>query len=334
MKKNFQVAVVDWAPQPRGDKKCVVEKDVLGDLATLRYYLCDKEEDWKGSLLKADAILVWHNTQITENIIHKLEKCQCIVRNGAGYDSVDYITAATADIPVCNVPDYGVDEVSDHAIALALNLCRQILPTHEECKKLDWGMGNRFKIRRFNKMNFGVVGLGRIGGAVALKAKALGFNVCFYDPYLSNGTEKTFGIRRSKNFNEFISNMDVISINCPLTDETKHMFAEKEFTRMSKDAFLVNTARGPIVNKNDLFKALNRKKIAGAAFDVFEDEPLKTKKEASTPNLIMTSHSAYYSIQSVYEMRKNAATVIKNVLTKKAIENCVNCKFLPRNFVK
>ena len=328
------VAVVDWKPQPRGDRKCLVEKEAIGSVADVKYFLCDKLEDWKGQVLKADAILVWHNTKITEEVIHKLENCKAIVRNGTGYDTVDHIAAGMADISFSNVPDYGVDEVADHSIALALNLCRQILSTHEECKQLNWDMESCHKIRRFNQMNFGVIGLGRIGGAVALKAKALGFKVCFYDPYIRNGTEKTFGISRFKNFNEFISMMDVISINCPLTDETRYMFTKKEFNKMSKNAFLVNTARGPIVKKPDLFEALNKKQIAGAAFDVFEDEPLKTKKEASTPNLIMTSHSAFYSKQSMYDMRYTGASIAKDILQGKKPENCINCEYLPSNWLK
>lgn len=333
MKKPL-VAVVDWKPQPRGDKKCIVEKEAIGDVADVKYFLCDKLEDWRGKVLKADAILVWHNTEITQEVIHKLKNCKAIIRNGTGYDTVDHIAAAASDISFSNVPDYGVDEVADHAIALALNLCRQILPTHEECKNLDWDMGNCHKIRRFNQMNFGVIGLGRIGGSVALKAKALGFNVHFYDPYLANGVEKTFGIKRCKDFNHFISNMDVISINCPLTEETHYMFTKKEINKMKKDSFLVNTARGPIIKKKDILAALKANKIAGAALDVFEDEPLKTKKEASTPNLIMTSHSAFYSKQSVYDMRYTGATIARDILLGAEPENCINCKFLPRNFMK
>ena len=114
------VAVVDWKPQPRGDRKCLVEKEAIGSVADVKYFLCDKLEDWKGQVLKADAILVWHNTKITEEVIHKLENCKAIVRNGTGYDTVDHIAAGMADISFSNVPDYGVDEVADHSIALAL----------------------------------------------------------------------------------------------------------------------------------------------------------------------------------------------------------------------
>lgn len=335
MKNKPLVAVVDWKPSPRGNRRCLVEKDAIGAGANIKYFLVDKPEDWKGQLLKADAVLLWHNAEMPAEVIAKMDNCRLIVRNGTGFDTVDVTAATASDIAVCNVPDYGTDEVADHSIALALALCRQIIPIDQECKKLGWEIPNKEVIRRFSEMNFGVVGLGRIGTSVALKAKALGFKVIFYDPHLSNGVDKSLGIKRSKNFNEFLSLCDVISINCPLTDETHHMFTKKEFRRMSKNSFLVNTARGPIVKKADLFAALSQNKIAGAALDVIEDEPLKTKAEAQTPNLIATCHSAFYSNEAAWEMRYKAATIVKEViLLGKAPENCINQKLLPRNFIK
>jgi phosphoglycerate dehydrogenase-like enzyme len=267
-----------------------------------------------------------------DTVINKLEDCKAIIRIGTGYDSVDYITAATRDIPVCNVPDYGTDEVADHSIALALALCRQIVPINEECKNLGWGIPNKHKICRFGEMNFGIIGLGRIGTSVALKAKALGFNVNFYDPYLSNGVDKSLGIFRIKDFNHFLAFNDVVSVNCPLTKETHHMITKKEINKMKKNAFIVNTARGSIIKKDDLFDALRKDKIAGAALDVIENEPLRTKKEAETPNLIVTCHSGFYSIQSAWEMRHKAAKQAKNIIETGEIENCINCNNLPRVF--
>ena len=333
MKKPL-IAVVDWKPSPRGDKSCIVEKHAIGKKAIVKYFLCDKEEDWKGEVLKADVILLWHNAEMSAGVINKLENCKGIVRNGTGYDTVDTMTAVTRDIPVCNVPDYGTDEVADHSIALALALCRQIIPTDQECKKLGWEIPNKEKIRRFKTMNFGVVGLGRIGTSVALKAKALGFAACFYDPYLPNGVDKSLGVSRYKGWDMFLRHMDVISINCPLTEETHHMFTSKEFKMMDENAFIVNTARGSIIKKDDLFTALRKNKIAGAALDVIEDEPLKTKKEAETPNLIVTCHSAFYSVQAAWEMRHKAASIAREIILSEEPENCVNCKFLPRNFIK
>ena len=332
MKKPL-VAVVDWKQSPRGDESCYIEKEAIGSRAKVKYFKCDTDKDWSEELLKADYILLWHNTNMPDTVINKLENCKAIIRIGTGYDSVDHLTAATRDIPVCNVPDYGTEEVADHSIALSLALCRQIIPIDQECKKLGWEIPNKNKIQRLSELNFGVIGLGRIGTSVALKAKALGFNVYFYDPYLPNGVDKSLGLLRSKSFDAFISDMDVISINCPLTDETHHMITKKEINKMRKNAFIVNTARGPIIKKDDLFAALRKDKIAGAALDVIEDEPLKTKKEANTPNLIVTCHSGFYSIQAAWEMRFKAAAQARDIIVGEDIENCINCNYLPRNYM-
>ena len=329
------VAIVDWKPEPRGDKKCKVEKEAIGEAAHVKYFLCDKPEDWKGQVLKAEAILLWHNTRMSEEVIHKLENCKCIVRNGTGFDTVDIPAATCADIPVYNVPDYGTDEVADQSIALALALCRQIIPNNEHCRNLGWDVQNKNKIRRFKEMYFGVVGLGRIGTSVALKAKALGFDVSFYDPYLPDGVDKSLGIRRCNTLNELISNMDVISINCPLTNETHHMITHKQINKMMSNAFIVNTARGPIIKKDDLFRALKKGKIAGAALDVIENEPLKTLEEGETPNLIVTPHCGFYSVESFWEMKHKAAkTVLEVIKGNVSPRNCINYKLLPRNFTK
>lgn len=331
MKKPL-VAVVDWKQSPRGDRRCSIEKEAIGNLATVKYFLCDKPEDWKGQLLKADVILIWHNTKVCSEVIGKLQNCKAIIRVGTGYDSIDHLAATAADIPVCNVPDYGTDEVADHSIALALSLCRQIVPIDQHCKQLKWDFPNKEKIRRFNEMWFGVLGLGRIGTSVALKAKSLGFNVAFYDPYKDNGIDKSLGIKRVKNMNDFLLNMDLISINCLLSEETEYLITKKEINKMRRGTFIVNTARGSVIKKDDLFDALRKGKIAGAALDVIEDEPLKTKEEAETPNLIVTCHSAFYSNSSIHEMRYKAAKNAMGLIAGRKPENCINYKVLPRRF--
>lgn len=334
MKKPL-IAVVDWKLEPRGDKKCIVEREAIGKSATVKYFLCDKDEDWEGQVLKADAILLWHNTRMSAEVINKLENCKCIVRNGTGFDTVDVAAATCRDIPVYNVPDYGTDEVADHSIALALALCRQIIPNDSHCKGLGWDVQGTSKIQRLNQMYFGVIGLGRIGTLVALKAKALGFKVSFYDPFISDGADKSLAIHRCQSLDEILSNMDVISINCPLTEDTRHMITRKEINKMRSNAFVINTARGAIIKKSDLFQALIKNKIGGAALDVIEDEPLKSETEGQIPNLIVTPHCSFYSIQSFWEMKYKAAATVKRVLMGKELENnCINYKLLPRHFNK
>ena len=325
----YKIAVVDWATSPRGDEECIVERAVFGPdspKASVKYGRVTNGDmdSWDAlDIYHVDLVMLWHNVDMPKEVISKFKNLKGIVRNGTGYDSVDHEYARSAGIDVCNVPNYGTEEVADHSIALALAMCRQIIPIDKECKNLGWEIPNKEVIRRWRDMNFGVVGLGRIGTSVALKAKALGFASCFYDPYLSNGVDKSLGLYRYKNWDRFLRDMDVVSINCPLTKETHHMFTLKEFKKMHELAFLVNTARGPIVKKADCFKALRDGLIAGAALDVIEDEPLKTKEEAATPNLIATCHSAFYSEQATQEMRKFAAVEALNLL-EGCPENIVN----------
>ena len=322
----YKIAVVDWATSPRGDEECAVERGVCIDKANIRYGRVTNGDvdSWdKLDIYNVDLVMLWHNVDMPKEIISKFKNLKGIVRNGTGYDSVDCKYARKLGIDVCNVPNYGTEEVADHSIALALTMCRQIIPIDKECKSLGWEIPNKEVIRRWRNMNFGVIGLGRIGTSVALKAKALGFASCFYDPYLSNGVDKSLGLYRYKNWDSFLRDMDVISINCPLTKETHHMFTLKEFKKMHEWAFLVNTARGPIVKKADCFKALRDGLIAGAALDVIEDEPLKTKEEADTPNLIATCHSAFYSTEASREMKLFAAEEALRLLDDSP-ENVVN----------
>jgi phosphoglycerate dehydrogenase-like enzyme len=247
-----------------------------------------------------------------------------IIRNGVGFDSVDVAAARERGIAVCNVPDYGTEEVADHAIALAMALCRQLFPLDAEAKRLGWTIKVGAKLRRFRELTFGIVGLGRIGTATALRAKALGFKVVFFDPYLGNGADKALGIRRVKTLDELLVQSDVLSLHCPLSDETHHLITERELALLRPGAFVVNTARGAIIQKTAVLAALREGRLAGAGLDVIEDEPLRTDDEAATPNLIATCHSAFCSVESKLEMRRTSARIALLAVTGKPLENVVN----------
>jgi phosphoglycerate dehydrogenase-like enzyme len=225
---------------------------------------------------------------------------------------------------VCNVPDYGTEEVADHAIALALALCRQLFPLDQEAKQLGWMIRVEPKLRRLRELTFGVVGLGRIGTATALRAKALGFRVLFHDPHLPNGVDKAVGLSRVRTLDELLSRVDVLSLHCPLTNETRHLIAERELALMKPDAFVVNTARGAVIKKTAILAALREGRLAGAALDVVEDEPLKSAEEASTPNLIVTCHAAFCSVESKLEMRATSARIARAAVLGELLENVVN----------
>ena len=324
-----RVAIIDWAKQPIGDPSAGIESAVIGEAAEVRTYLCGGDSDFNEEIFDSSVLIIWHNIPITKQAIKRLKRCKAIIRNGVGYDSVDAAAAAECNIPVCNVPDYGTEEVADHAIALAFALCRQLFPLDAEAKRLGWLIKVESKMRRLRELIFGIVGLGRIGTAVALRAKALGFKVGFYDPYLPNGADKAVGVLRFRTLQELLHQADVVSLHCPLTTETRHLIGARELTWMKPSAFIVNTARGAIIEKTAVLSALREGHLAGAGLDVVEDEPLRSPEEAATPNLIVTCHAAFCSVEAKKEMRTSSARIALAAVRGEPLENVVNAKLLP-----
>ncbi|MCL5096703.1 MAG: C-terminal binding protein [Candidatus Omnitrophica bacterium] len=318
------VAIIDWSTAPLGEEAASIERSVIGDLAEVKTYQCGTDSDFTGEILDARALIVWHNTMITKTVISRLTQCRAIIRNGVGYDSVDIDAARELGIAVCNVPDYGTEEVADHAIALTMAQCRQLFPLDSEAKQLGWNIRVQEKMRRLRELTFGIVGLGRIGTATALRAKALSFKVVFYDPYLPNGVDKALGISREHNLNDLLRRVDVLSLHCPLTPETHHMIAEHEIGLMKPTAYIVNTARGGVIKTAPLLEALRAGRLGGAGLDVVEDEPLRTPEEAATPNLIVTCHAAFCSVEAKREMRTTSARIAKLAVQGEPLQNVIN----------
>ena len=285
------VAIIDWRTAPQDEDQSRVEKEILGDGIRLTRHLCDSDADLDDEAVSADALILWHNLPLTAAGLARLKRCRAVIRNGVGYDSVDTTAARALGIPVCNVPDYGTEEVADHAIALALALCRQLFPLDAEAKSLGWTIRVGERLRRLSTLTFGIVGLGRIGTAAALRAKALGFRVVFYDPYLPNGVDKAVGVARVRTLDELLARSEVLSLHCPLTAETRHLIGARELALLPEGAFLVNTARGAIVEKTAVLAALRSGRLAGAGLDVIEDEPLRTAEEA--PSLPLEARGSF-----------------------------------------
>ena len=306
------------------DQAATVESPLLADVADLTTVWLDYNAPFPAEVLGAHAIILWHGPLVTAEIIARLKNCRAIIRNGVGFDSVDIAAAAKAGIPVCNVPDYGTEEVADHALALTLALYRQLFPLDAEAKQLGWKIETSGKMRRLRTQTFGIVGLGRIGTAAALRAKAFGFRVVFFDPYVPAGTHKAVGIERVASLDELLKLSDIVSIHCPLSAETRGLIGEKEIARMKRGAFLVNTARGDIVQKAPVFAALRSGQLAGAGLDVVEAEPLRTAEEAATPNLIVTCHAAFCSPEGMVEMRSTSANIARAAVFGEPVWNRVN----------
>ena len=306
------------------DQNATVESQFLADVADVRTVMLDFNAPIPAEVLDAHAIILWHGPLVDAAVIARLKNCRVIIRNGVGFDTVDIAAAAKAGIPVCNVPDYGTEEVADHAIALTLALYRQLFPLDAEAKKLGWKIETSAKMRRLRTQTFGIVGLGRIGTAAALRAKAFGFRVVFFDPYVPAGTHKAVGIERVASLDEVLKISDTVSVHCPLSAETRGMIGEKQIARMKRGAFLVNTARGDIVQKAPVFAALRSGQLAGAGLDVVEAEPLRTAEEAATPNLIVTCHAAFCSPEGMVEMRSTSARIARAAVLGEKVWNRVN----------
>jgi phosphoglycerate dehydrogenase-like enzyme len=308
------------------DHEASVERPFLADVADLKTVWLDFNAPFPAEVLDTDALILWHGPLLTAEIIAKMKRCRAVIRNGVGFDSVDISAAAKAGIPVCNVPDYGTEEVADHALALTLALYRQLFPLDAEAKSLGWKIEQprAAKMRRLNTQTFGIVGLGRIGTATALRAKAFGFRVVFFDPYAPTGTHKALGVERIASLEELLKMSDTVSVHCPLSAETRGMIGAKEIALMKGGAFLVNTARGDVVQKAPVFAALHSGRLGGAGLDVVEAEPLRTKEEAATPNLIVTCHAAFCSPEGMIEMRSTSAKIARAAVLGQPVWNRVN----------
>ncbi len=306
------------------DHEASVEKPFLGEVAEVKTVWVAFNAPFPEEAVAAHALILWHGPLVTADVLARMKNCRAIIRNGVGFDTVDIDAAAKAGIPVCNVPDYGTEEVADHAIALTLALYRQLFPLDAEAKRLGWKINVAPKMRRLRTQTFGVIGLGRIGTATALRAKALGFRTVFYDPYVPSGTHKAIGIERIDTLEEIMRLADTISIHCPLSGETRGMIGATEIARMKPGSFLVNTARGDIVQKAPIFAALHSGHLAGAGLDVVEAEPLRTREEAETPNLIVTCHAAFCSPEGMVEMRSTSARIARAAVLGQPVWNRVN----------
>ena len=306
------------------DAEASIERPLLAGAADVKTVWLGFNAPFPDEVLDADALILWHGPRVDAAVVARLNKCRAIIRNGVGFDSVDTTAAARAGIPVCNVPDYGTEEVADHTLALTLALYRQLFPLDAEAKRLGWKIDGAEKMRCLRTQTFGIVGLGRIGTATALRAKAFGFRVVFFDPYVPVGTHKAVGVERAASLDELLRTADVVSVHCPLTAETRGMIGAREVALLKPGSFLVNTARGDIVQKSPVFAALRAGHLAGAGLDVVEAEPLRTAEEAATPNLIVTCHAAFCSPEGMVEMRSTSAKIARAAVLGQPVWNRVN----------
>ena len=282
-------------------------------------------------------VMLYHNISLTRFTIERLKHCKLIVRCGVGYDNVDRLFARERGIPVANVPDYGTEEVADSAIGLMLALARGIAPLNSLLRADPAAAGRYTQVAPLHRLRgrvFAIVGLGRIGSATALRAKALGMDVVFYDPLKPDGYDKAIGIRRADTLDELLKQAFVVSLHCPLTPETKGMIDAAAIAKLPRGSFLVNTARGAVVDTSAIPGAIASGQLAGAGIDVIPIEPppagdplieaWRNPKHPAHHRVIVNPHSAFYSEEGLLDMRIKGSQACRKALLGLPLLNVVN----------
>src|SRR5262245_46515457 len=232
------VVVTDAVAEPGAETR------VLSAVADLKLLQTDDEAVVAEGAGDADVLLVFHTIKIGERTLSRLGRCKGIVRCGVGYDNVDIHAAGARGIVVCNVPDYGAEEVADHALMLLLAVARRLLPAHQALRAGTWDTTLVFGAPRMRGRTLGLVGCGRIGTAMALRAKALGLRVVVYDPYRPDGLDKALGVERVYSLEDLLPQAEFLSLHCPLTRKTYHLLNGRTLGILPRGAYVVNTARG------------------------------------------------------------------------------------------
>jgi D-3-phosphoglycerate dehydrogenase / 2-oxoglutarate reductase len=279
------------------------------------------------AIADADGLLVqW--AKITRPVINQLTRCKVISRYGIGVDMVDLEAASERGILVCNVPDYCIEEVSTHAITCLLALNRHLFLHHGHVRSGKWGGAPGGAPARLSGQTLGIVGLGNIGREVARKASALGLHILGYDPYLPSEKAATLGVELT-NLEFLLRHADYISLHCPLTEETRHLIGSAQLAWMKPTAYLINMARGPVVDQPALAQALTSGTIQGAALDVLEQEPPAANDPLlKLDNVLLTPHVASWSGDAIIQLRRETARNVVMALKGQQPRSIVNRKSL------
>ena len=299
---DFRVVVTD-----NDSSNVDIEEELIRAIGGEVFVAADAAEA-RRMVVDADAIL---NTYlpIDRAMISSMGQAKIIARYGIGVDNVNVVAAKEAGIAVTNVPDYCIEEVATHTIALMLMMLRRVPESEQIVRSGGWGVTRIGEIRRLSTLTVGVLGAGRIATRVAGIVEALGARVVLHDPYVDHTA-----IGRLVPFGELLASSDVLLVHCPLTPGTRHLIDAAALLAMPSCSYLVNAARGPIVVFDDLVDALIRHHLAGAALDVFEQEPPDAEKIRSTPNLVVTPHSAFLSKEARRESRQKAVLQVVKAL--------------------
>jgi len=305
------VAVTD-SPQ---ENDLTIERSLLSGIRVEMVQWVDRQS-LINTVRDADAVMCMH-ARFDETVIHSLRRCKVIARFGAGLDNIDLKAASEAGIPVVAVPDYCTQEVANHTLALILTWNRKVLEYHEFVQKKrwnerkqttgNWGCG---PVSRISAQTLGLLGLGRIGRAVAQRALAFGMRVIAHHPRVSRDVGGERGVILVAR-DELMAKSDYLSLHLPLTDATRHTINAEAITQMKPGAVLVNVARGGLVDEAALAEALASGRLAGALLDVYEHAPLPENHPfRGLKNIIFTPHVAFYSEEALWELRRRVAEAV------------------------
>jgi len=326
---KFKVVITDAEYKNFDLERKELEK-VNADLTVCQ---CKSEDELIKATKDADGLLVQY-ADINRNVIKSLKKCKVIARYGIGVDTIDIQAATAHNICIVNVQEYCLDEVSNHAITLALSCIRKIVMLNNAVKKGIWDFKIAIPVFRLKNRKFGLIGFGNIARKVARKVQAFGFKVLAYDPYISLSIMKENNVEKME-LEELLRESDVISLHLPLNENTKHIISKKELKLMKETSFLINTSRGSLINEEDLYNALNEKWIAGAGLDVLEEIPINSDyKLLKLDNLVITPHIAFYSEDSLRDLQRIAAVGVAQVLKGEIPSFLVNKEVLKGNYLK
>jgi D-3-phosphoglycerate dehydrogenase len=278
--------------------------------------------------------MVWGARLGAGSIAH-LARCKGVVRYGVGYEKIDLPALSAAGIPFANNPDYGTEEVADHAVAMMLSLHRRLWEHDARARGYTsgWQVHSLKPLPRSNRATVGVIGVGRIGTAVVNRLKPFGFRILGYDPGQPRGHEKAIGYERFDRMDELLAEADIVTIHCPVNAETRGFLDAETLSRLKPGAILVNTARGELLDDLDALEtALRTRHLAAAAIDTLAEEPpqnhsllsaWRNREDWLAGRLVITPHNAFYSDHAAIEMRHNAAVTVKILLEQGHLRNRV-----------
>jgi len=290
---------------------------------------CRNEEETLAVSRDADAILNTY-APMTEKVIRALERCRVIVRFGIGVDNVAVDAATERGIMVANTTDYCIDEVADQAMALLLACARGLFPSARIARDAAWDFQRMPRLTRIRGQTLGLLGVGRIGSAVAARARGFGLRILVYDPYVSAEAVRKMEVERV-DLDALLRESDYLSIHVPLNADTLRLIGDEALLKMKPTAFLINVARGKIVDQAALCRALQVGRLAGAALDVLETEPPRPDDPIlQLSNVILTPHAAWYSEQSRLDMRRRAVGQVVSVLNGELPYSLVNREVLEK----